>query len=166
MNIGDWITLGAVIVALSIGAASIIQTQRLQKKERGERLLNEIIEWAEDILTFSPMPKQTIFELKLMKEEPKLEDVIMLWKVSLQELLLPIISKGAYINRISNIFGKAVWSATNKAGFHLGNIVEYINKLESTYSSIEALAKPKEELHNAALQILEEATKIKIKVIG
>jgi len=49
MEVGDWITLGAVIVALGIGVASILYTQYLQKKERKERLLNEVIKWAEDI---------------------------------------------------------------------------------------------------------------------
>ena len=146
---------------------TIRQTRSIQKAEKRDRLLNEIIEWAEDILTFSPMPKQTIAKLTLRKEEPKLEDVIMLWKVSLQELLMPIISKGAYINRISKIFGKAMSSATNKAGFHLANIIGHINKLEGTYSSVEALLdKPKEELHNAAVQIIEEAAKIKAKDIS
>ena len=166
MGITDWLMLAAVIVALGLGVTSILHTQSLQKRERRERLLNEIIEWAVDILKFSPMPKQTIFELKLKKEEPKVEDVIMLWKVSLEEHLLPIISKGAYINRISKTFGKAMWSATNKVSFYLGNTIEYINKLEGTYSSLEALKKPNEELHNAAVQIIEEAIKIKTKDIG
>jgi len=112
------------------------------------------------------MPKQTIFELKLKKEEPKVEDVIMLWQVSLNEFLLPIISKGAYINRISETLGKNMWAATNKASLCLANIIEYINKLEATYSSLEALTKPNEELHNAAVQIIEQATKIKTKDIG
>jgi len=49
MGVGDWITLAAVIVALGIGVASILYTQNLQKKERRERLLNEIIEWAIDV---------------------------------------------------------------------------------------------------------------------
>jgi hypothetical protein len=49
MEVGDWITLGAVIVALAIGVTSLLQTQRLQKRERKERLLNEIIEWAIDV---------------------------------------------------------------------------------------------------------------------
>ena len=46
MEVTDWITLAAVVVALGLGVASIIQTQKLQKKERKGRLLNEIIEWA------------------------------------------------------------------------------------------------------------------------
>ena len=45
MEVGDWITLVAVLVALGIGLVSILHTQSLQKKERKERLLNEIVEW-------------------------------------------------------------------------------------------------------------------------
>jgi len=173
MTMDNWINL---IVAILVGGGTITlavmtwkaigQTRAIQKSERRERLLNEIIEWAVDILKFSPMPKQTIFALKLKKEEPKVEDVIMLWQVSLSEFLLPIISKGAYINRISESLGKNMCAATNKASLYLGNIIEYINKLEATYSSLEALTKPNEELHNAAVQIIEEATKIKTRGIG
>ena len=49
MEIGDWITLVAVLVALGIGVASILHTRSMQKRERRERLLNEIIEWGESI---------------------------------------------------------------------------------------------------------------------
>jgi DNA-directed RNA polymerase subunit F len=51
MEVGDWITLGAVIVALGIGVTSILHTQSLQKRERRERLLNEIIEWTIRVAT-------------------------------------------------------------------------------------------------------------------
>jgi len=49
MKIGDWITVIAVIVALGLGVRSIIQTHILQKKERRQILLNEIIEWLRSI---------------------------------------------------------------------------------------------------------------------
>lgn len=49
MEVGDWITLCAVIVALSIGVVSILHTRSMQKTERKERLLNEIIDWAVDV---------------------------------------------------------------------------------------------------------------------
>ena len=49
MEIGDWITLFAVIVALGLGVSSLVQTHRMQKRERRERRLNEIIEWANEI---------------------------------------------------------------------------------------------------------------------
>lgn len=56
MGIPDWVTLAAVIVALGLGVSSLIQTHLLQKRERKERLLNEIIEWAEDINNASLTP--------------------------------------------------------------------------------------------------------------
>lgn len=49
MDCGDWITLTAVMVALGLGLSSLIQTHRLQKRERKERLLKEIVEWVTDI---------------------------------------------------------------------------------------------------------------------
>ena len=49
MDIGDWITLAAILVALSLGLSSLFQTQRLQKRARKEKILNEILEWSLDI---------------------------------------------------------------------------------------------------------------------
>ena len=45
------ITLLAVFVALGIGVSSLIQTNKLKKAEKRERLLNEIIEWTLEIQT-------------------------------------------------------------------------------------------------------------------
>ena len=51
MEVGDWITLAAVIVALGIGVASILHTQSLQKKERDiQRIIQRIQEIQEWIL--------------------------------------------------------------------------------------------------------------------
>ncbi len=173
MNTDNWINLiagilvgGGTLTLAVMTWKSIRQTRNIHQKEHRDRLLNEIIEWATDILKFSPMPKETIFELELRKEEPDVKDIIMLWQVSLQEILLPIISRGAYINRVSKNLGGKVWSATNKAAYCLGNIIEYINKLDNTYGSLEALEKPNEELRNAAVEIIEEATKIKTRDIS
>lgn len=44
------LTLIAVVVALIIGVASLVQTKRIQKGERKQRLLNEIMDWANDVL--------------------------------------------------------------------------------------------------------------------
>jgi len=145
---------------------TIRQNYSLQRRERRERLLNEIIDWAIEILKFDPIPKQTVFEPKFTEEKPTVADVILLWQVELQTLLRPIIAKGAYVNRISKTYGKTLWSATNEAAYCLGNIIEYINKLENTYSSVEALKKPNEDLRKSAILIIEEATKIKTRDIG
>jgi hypothetical protein len=62
MEVGDWITLSAVIVALGIGVASILHTQSLQRKERRERFLNEIIEWSEAVHKAIWMAKKETIE--------------------------------------------------------------------------------------------------------
>ncbi|MBA7577120.1 hypothetical protein ES708_18966 [subsurface metagenome] len=56
MSTSDWITLGAAILVgggtLFLGIMAwrtIHQTRSIQKAEKRERLLNEIIEWAIDI---------------------------------------------------------------------------------------------------------------------
>jgi len=49
MDLGNWITLGAVVVALVIGVASLCFTRSLQKEEHKQRLLKELFERALDI---------------------------------------------------------------------------------------------------------------------
>jgi len=51
--IGAGVTFLAVIVALGIGISSLIQTKMLQKAEKRERLLNEIIQWVTELQTAS-----------------------------------------------------------------------------------------------------------------
>lgn len=50
MEIGDWITLGAVIIALTIGILALLQTNRIQKRQCKHLLINEIIDWATEIV--------------------------------------------------------------------------------------------------------------------
>jgi len=57
MEVGDWITLAAVLVALGIGVASILHTQSLQKKERNIqrtiRRTEEVQEWILEICSIT-----------------------------------------------------------------------------------------------------------------
>ena len=50
MVIGDWITLGAIIIALIIGILALLQTNRIQKRQYKHLLINEIIDWATKIV--------------------------------------------------------------------------------------------------------------------
>ena len=87
MEIGDWITLisamivglatmAAVVVALGIGLASLWQTQSLQKRERKERLLNEIIEWATETIEWD-IEKDYFAEKQLKEAEKPLMVILM-----------------------------------------------------------------------------------------
>lgn len=50
MVIGDWITLVAVIIALTLGVLALIQTHRIQKRQYKHFLITEIIDWATEIV--------------------------------------------------------------------------------------------------------------------
>ena len=50
MEIGDWITLIAVITALTLGILAIMQTNRIQKRHYKHILINEIIDWSTEII--------------------------------------------------------------------------------------------------------------------
>jgi len=52
MEIGAWITVSAVIVALGVGTASLVHAKRIQKKQYRHKLLDEIIEWAVECAKF------------------------------------------------------------------------------------------------------------------
>ncbi len=63
MITSDWITLGAAILTgggtLFLGIMawkSIRQTRSIQKTDKRERLLNEIIEWATDVRKYASIP--------------------------------------------------------------------------------------------------------------
>lgn len=58
MDAGDWITLVAVIVALSIGVTSIRQTRNIRQQEYKNRLINDVILWAGEVSRCSLGPNE------------------------------------------------------------------------------------------------------------
>ncbi len=54
MEISEFLTLLAIVVALTIGVTGILQTRSIQKREFRHRLLNEIIDWSIDIRKNNP----------------------------------------------------------------------------------------------------------------
>jgi len=51
MEIGDWITMAAVVVALGIGLLSLIQNKRTQERIYKNQLCNEVSQWVVDLLS-------------------------------------------------------------------------------------------------------------------
>jgi hypothetical protein len=181
MEVGDWITLGAVIVALGIGVASILHTQSLQKRERRERLLNEIIEWAVDVAKCRFEDKST----------PSFQNS-MQTLISIHRFLTDISDnlerqqrRGLYISKVSPIFGKNM----NTAVVGLMKVVQdYIDVLDKAMYEEENIltsqVKPSDEeiermnvfpkkiqnisklLDDSVNKVIEEATKIKTRDIS
>ncbi len=95
------LTFLAVLVALGIGVASLVQTNCIQKRERTERVLNEIIEWAIEVATleysipFQEPPK--IFTDML--EKKTVEDRISLADANFQDFMSTLRTRFANLSR-------------------------------------------------------------------
>ncbi len=156
MEISDWITLAAVIVALAIGVTSLLQTQMLQKRERKERLLNEIIEWAIDI---NKGGWEVIIPINLALDEDTSE------RENLARLLFKyqtLYAKSEYIQDIALAFEENLHPALKRVTRNLkeaiNRIDEYLFKQKGTKERVEQSNKP---LHKSVITLIKEAAKIK-----
>jgi hypothetical protein len=190
MDIGLWLkdwstplsalaTFIAVIVALGIGVASILYSQRLQRKERKEKLLNEVIEWAREITKHR-------FE-KSLKELLQVTDSAghTSYKKSLQfvhadiveykEIFASLEIQSHYVIKITLSFGAELH---NIAQTLRGEINEYVNYLDNwqkilsheieyqkkDVDIVSGAAKSDEiarRMDKSAQKLLEEAARIK-----
>jgi hypothetical protein len=186
MTTDNWLAISAGATFLLALAAfwAIWQNYSLRKKERKERLLNEIIEWAIDVARCG-----------LEKELPDLASITNMNEgklhlaMSTNMLALSFQSmrgRNQYIHAIASAFGqdllKAVDTLTKDLEEHIKlldtlryiatvkftsvtneNMAEYM--LEVNESSIQ-IASHKLKLDELTVKIIEEATKIKTQDIG
>ncbi len=173
------IMLLAVFVALGIGVASILHTQSMQKRERRERLLNEIIEWAVDITKGELLME--FADVKGIKDIRKTRLYLYVTVDKLQFTFRQARTRGLYISRIASILGtdlqKAVGELRRNLEAHIQVLKECMDTIDSpaldspaqerTLNAAIAAARmttdSKKLLDKYANKVIEEATKIKIK---
>lgn len=123
--IGAGITLLAVLVALGIGVSSIIQTNRLKKAEKKERLLNEIIDWASEILYLT-----TPQTLSQFSDERSFNGYLFSFIKQSKSDIGNLIPKNYYILGIANVFGmRFIIIATNL----VKDLLDYTEFLDKWY---------------------------------
>lgn len=150
------ITLLAVFVALGIGIASIRHTQSLRKKERRERLLNEIIDWALD----SAKPK---YALALTSQDYTLseEDQRTITQVAQASNTHMLIVRGNYIAKIAPIFTQDLSTAVENVRKNLEEHSELIYDWIKGKSTPEAIGTHNNTVGQSANKVIEEATQLK-----
>jgi hypothetical protein len=161
MEVGDWITLAAVIVALGIGVASILHTQSLQKRERKERLLNEIIEWAVDVLECEPEVSTDSLQAGVTDQSV----VVAFIRVDLFLKYRKVDARSEYVRRIALNFEKGLQSAVKKATGELDTTVEFL-RAHLDIATTQEVRDYRESLELSALAVIKEATNIKARDIG
>ena len=154
MEITDWLMLVAVIVALGLGVSSLIQTQRLQKRERKERLLNEIIDWATEVA------KSAVSRQK--------KDKTQLWKTKLEYGVWK--AKSTYITGVANSSFGGLVPFIEKINCRLDKAIKAtekeLDKKTVKEISTECIKKSEGELTEAVKELFKEAAKIKTRDIN
>lgn len=165
MNIGAWITLAAVVVALGLGLASLLQTQKLQKKERRQRLLNEIIDWANDVINCS-----SELNIPLVRGIDR-TTMRVYGTSSLYFKYRSVNARSSYVLEVANIVGMdlshAVKSVTDK-------ISEFIKILEANIATLQkdgtedtkAAENCELKLYNLVRSLIGKVAEVKVKEEG
>ena len=156
-----------------------MHTQSMQKRERRERLLNEIIEWAVDMTKGELLME--FADVKGIKDIRKTRLYLYVTMDKLQFTFRQARTRGLYISRTVSILGKDLQKAVEEL---IRNLEAHIQVLKECMDTLDspALDSPAQErtlnaataearktteskkiLDKYANKVIEEATKIKIR---
>ncbi len=158
---------------------SIRQTKNIQKAEKKERLLNEIIEWATDVAKcgIEPGTPDLSDDKEAAKSWPFLDTQYKKLD-GLQLLRVESVSIGSIALKIGADLRVAVNDSVDSLKKQIGSLYEYKKfvdehknkKGEEKIDFLTSMSKHVDNnnklLYNSAIKVIEEATKIKTKDIG
>ncbi len=176
MVTSDWINLIAAILVgggtLFLGIMAwrnIRQTRSIQKSEKRERLLNEIIDWATEVADIGF--EESIISLPDARDgsvdQYDMQKMILSKLSSVYSKCKAIESRSTYISFISQKFDKELHKYVSDVYFKIDNLEKLLAKSIEEDKGIsiphgDELIKVKTSAH----KLIEEATKIKIRDIG
>jgi len=172
MTTSDWITLGAAILVgggtLFLGIMAwrtIRQTRSIQKAEKRERLLNEIIEWAANINSCG-------WRLEYpMSGEVTDEPHQLLRRVNIFSRFMIVGTKSEYVEKIASVFGGSLYSAVKDTKKKLDKFIkQQWESIKLKDREIKKISKNREDsekaLYKSADKVIKEAAKIKTRDIS
>jgi len=170
MDTNTWLAISAGATFLLALAAfwAIWQNRGIQIKNRKERLLNEIIEWAEDIRKSS---SESIDPNEIMFDTPVEQMATQRGFYNLRLRYQAISVKSEYMEGIAKkVFGNELLSATEIVIQKLGEIIDILkdcltNRRASQKEKNEEVETYKKSLDSYAKDLIIEASKIKTRNI-
>ena len=143
LNNDNWIGISALTTMFLAIAAfwAIWQTRSIQRRERRDRLLNEIIEWAIEATKWRP--KKIFSEIIHTSKRLELQHLMFSHIVEIMESFIEMRGKNEYVSNVAR-----------KLDRHLEEVVN--NLIEVLESKIELLAEWKSILAEARDRVLEE----------
>ena len=152
MVIGDWITLVAVIIALTLGVLALIQTNHIQKRHYKHLLINEIIDWETEIvksIRTENMPIVGSTDLATARKRVFGNKFFQLWGLDakteyMQHIatFFPKVSdKVTEVQLNLNTLSKVFWEAADKKEEKFEDIVDpYFRRLDKSAEEVIQLA--------------------------
>ena len=177
----EWASAGApammllaVLAALGIGITTILQTRSIQKAEKRERLLNEIIEWAVDAagcgsdisILFSPEAVGLSIDSATEYEHQEIAEAMT--RTHLGTLLLrykAIVARREYVRTAVSALGGNLPTKEKDVSDELNKFLPVLDRRIKGDATDEDVRKAEEELNEYARILIEEVTKIKTRGI-
>ena len=181
MTTSDWINLIAAILVgggtLFLGIMawrSIRQTRSIQKSEKRERLLNEVIDWAVGISNWRIENKRIFSELAHVEGLKQRVELFHAHITETMQSFAGMRGKNLYVNKVALKFDqslqKALAEIINNMESYIGFLNEWDdnfdvnmpkNKLEEQIDQAKKADKLMQSLERSANKVIEEAVKIK-----
>jgi len=179
MALENWIAISAIATFILAVAAfwAIWQNRGIQKRNRRERLLNEIIEWAVSISKWRIDNKSMFREMAGKRGAKQKQMFLLAYIAEAEQSFRGMQGKNLYINNVVQTFDQNLQKAAAKL---VSDMNEYINFLESWCASVGDSIKAKllidkqkqkdsfkkadkhmESLEKSANKVIEEAARIK-----
>ena len=151
----------ATLLLAFVAAMSIDITRVQDKRRRKEALLNDIIEWAIDVIECRTESPISVLQTRVTDERL----LITLSLFSLLSEYRAVDARSEYVEGIALTFGKSLQSAVKKATDELAATVDFLQEHIKS-ATTEEIRKHRESLELSALAVIREATQIKTKDTG
>ena len=165
MELQSVLTLTAIIVALIIGVSALVQTNIIQKGERKQRLLNEIIDWANDILNYGSE--------MVVQPTPGITQIARLLQATSALYLRyrAVNARTEYVEKIASKFGQALLPTLIPTISILKDLIKLLEQNITTLmqghkiddETHEKTNSCELELYNLTRSLMENIAKVKLK---
>lgn len=163
---GNWLGISALTTMLLAIAAfwAIWQNYRFREKDRKERLLNEIIEWAEDVAKCGIARPTPELEVKNVRD-----DVAFSFLTNQYNKLdtLQLVKAREYTKEITQKIDSSLQEAVDEATKNLKKQINCLRKFKTGGGKwiIKEVIKNNNLLYNSAVKVIQEATRTKTEDI-
>jgi len=164
----DWSPLAiATVVLACVAVWSILQTRGLQRSEKRQRLLNEVIEWAIDIRQCGIVSASSeATRLARLDSSLSLEAGETVKIASLRYEFEVLKARSEYIRRIALATPQDLHSAVREAIEALERHITVISQWFTGEVKSDAIGIDRVNLNKSANDVIEEAVKLKTKDIA